>query len=163
MQIVLKNKDTLIFEEFEFKCSIGKKGITSKKKEGDLKTPKGLFSLGPIYFRKDRIFNLKTKLKKIPIKKNMIWCDDSSSIFYNKLTKKNNNFSHEKMFRKDNLYDLVVVINYNTKKIIKNKGSAIFLHLTNNFKKTRGCIALKKNDLLILLRLINKKTKIKIL
>ena len=93
MQIVLKNKDTLIFEEFEFKCSIGKKGITSKKKEGDLKTPKGLFSLGPIYFRKDRIFNLKTKLKKIPIKKNMIWCDDSSSIFYNKLIKKNNNFS----------------------------------------------------------------------
>ena len=66
------------------------------------------------------------------------------------------------MFRKDNLYDLVVVINYNTKKVIKNKGSAIFLHLTNNFNKTRGCIALKKNDLLILLKLINKKTKIKI-
>ena len=162
MQIVLTNKNTLIFDEFKFKCVIGKRGITSKKKEGDLKTPKGLFSLGPLYFRKDRINNLETNLKKIPIKKNMVWCDDSSSNFYNKLTKKNKKFSYEKMFRKDNLYDLVVVINYNTKKVIKNKGSAIFLHLTNNFNKTRGCIALKKNDLLILLKLINKKTKIKI-
>ena len=115
MQIVLTNKNTLIFDEFKFKCVIGKKGITSKKKEGDLKTPKGLFSLGPLYFRKDRINNLETNLKKIPIKKNMVWCDDSNSNFYNKLTKKNKKFSYEKMFRKDNLYDLVVVINYNTK------------------------------------------------
>jgi L,D-peptidoglycan transpeptidase YkuD (ErfK/YbiS/YcfS/YnhG family) len=66
------------------------------------------------------------------------------------------------MFRQDNKYDLVIVINYNTKKIIKNKGSAIFLHLTKNYKKTEGCVAIKKNDMMVLLKLINKKTKIKI-
>ena len=66
------------------------------------------------------------------------------------------------MFRNDRKYDLVVVINYNTKKIIKKKGSAIFLHLTSNYKKTEGCVAIKKIDMLILLKIINKKTKIKI-
>jgi len=136
MQIVLTNKNTLIFDEFKFKCVIGKKGITSKKKEGDLKTPKGLFSLGPLYFRKDRINNLETNLKKIPIKKNMVWCDDSSSNFYNKLTKKNKKFSYEKMFRKDNLYDLVVVINYNTKKVIKNKGNNFLENLNMRIKNS---------------------------
>ena len=88
MQIVLTNKNTLIFDEFKFKCCIGKNGTTKKKLEGDKKTPIGKFSLGPLYFRKDRINNLETNLKKIPIKKNMVWCDDSSSNFYNKLTKK---------------------------------------------------------------------------
>jgi len=66
------------------------------------------------------------------------------------------------MFRKDDKYNLVIVINYNTKKIIKKKGSAIFLHLTKNYKKTEGCVAIRKNDMLVLLKIINKKTKIKI-
>ena len=66
------------------------------------------------------------------------------------------------MFRNDRKYDLVIVINYNTKKIIKKKGSAIFLHLTNNYKKTQGCVAIKKVDMLIILKIINRKTKIKI-
>ena len=162
MQIILKNKDTLLFDEFEFKCVIGKKGLTKKKKEGDMKTPKGIYSLGNLYFRKDKIPNPETKLKKFPINKNMCWCDDPQSKYYNKLINIKEKVRHEKMFRRDNIYDLLIVINYNTKKIIKNKGSAIFLHLTNNYKKTQGCIALKKKDFLILLKLINKKTKIKI-
>ena len=66
------------------------------------------------------------------------------------------------MYRNDDIYNLVIVINYNTKNIIKNKGSAIFIHLTSNYKKTRGCIALKENDMLVLLKMINKNTKIKI-
>ena len=66
------------------------------------------------------------------------------------------------MFRKDKTYDLVIPIKYNFKNPIKNRGSAIFLHLTKNYKKTVGCVALKKKDLLILLKLINKNTKIKI-
>jgi L,D-peptidoglycan transpeptidase YkuD (ErfK/YbiS/YcfS/YnhG family) len=70
--------------------------------------------------------------------------------------------TYEKMFRNDDKYDLVIVINYNTKKIIKNKGSAIFLHLTHDYKKTEGCIAIKRNDMMVLLKLVNEKTKIKI-
>ena len=163
MDIIISNQNTLLYDEFKFKCSVGKKGISTYKKEGDLRTPKGTFSLGSLFYRKDKCPEINTKLKKIPIKKNMGWCNDVSSKLYNKLIKTNIKFKHEKMFRRDGKYDLVILINYNTKNIIQNKGSAIFIHLTKNYKKTEGCIVLKKKDLLILLKLINKKTKIKIL
>ena len=162
MRIILKNKETLLCDDFVFKCAIGKKGITSKKFEGDKKTPRGIFSLGPLFFRKDRIEDPITKLKKIEIRKNMGWCDDIKSKKYNKLIKINNNIKHEKLFRKRNIYDLLIPIKYNTSNPKRNKGSAIFLHVTNNYKKTMGCIALKKRDMLILIKLINKNTKIKI-
>ena len=163
MHIIIKNKDTLLYDEFKFKCSLGKKGITSKKIEGDKKTPKGIYALGPLYYRKDRVSEPLTKLKKIKIKKSLGWCDDINSKFYNKLIKTNKKNRHEKLFRKNNNYDLLIPIEYNTKKPIKKKGSAIFLHLTKNYKKTIGCVALRKKDMLILLKLINKKTKIKII
>tara|TARA_E500000178_G_C16652693_1_gene587103 strand:- start:93 stop:584 length:492 start_codon:yes stop_codon:yes gene_type:complete len=162
MQIILKNKDTLLLDEFKFKCSSGKNGITSNKIEGDLKTPKGSYSIGALFYRKDKIITVDTKLKKVPIKKNMYWCNDINSKHYNKLINSSKHGTYEKMFRDDDKYDLVIVINYNTKRIIKNKGSAIFLHLTNNYQKTEGCIALKKRDMLILLKLVDKQTKIKI-
>ena len=162
MQIIVKNNDTLIFDEFKFKCSVGKNGVTSKKKEGDKKSPKGTFSLGFLFFRKDRISKPNTKLKKIKLNANMGWCNDSKSKFYNKLIKKNRKLKHEKLFRKDNKYVLLIPINYNSFRPKKDKGSAIFLHLTNDYKGTLGCIALKKKDMLILLKLINRKTKIKI-
>ena len=163
MQIIVKNKNTLLYDEFKFKCSVGKNGITSNKIEGDKKTPKGIFSLGPLYFRKDKFPKPFAKINKIQIKKNFGWCDDIKSEKYNKLVKINKKVKYEKLFRKDNIYDLLIPINYNTSKPIKNKGSAIFLHLTRNYKKTQGCVAIKKKDMLILLKLIDKKTKIKIL
>ena len=162
MQIIIRNKDTLLYDEFKFKCSIGINGLTSKKIEGDKKTPKGIFGLGPIYYRKDRLTKPQSKLKKIPIKKKLGWCDDIKSKLYNKPIKINKNIKHEKLFRKDRSYDLLIPILYNTAKPIKNKGSAIFLHITKNYKKTLGCLSIKKNDMLILLKLINKKTKINI-
>ena len=163
MQIIIIEKDTLLYDEFKFKCSIGKNGKTSKKIEGDNKTPKGLYALGPLYYRKDRHPKLSTKLKKIEIMKNFGWCDDVKSKFYNKPIKTNINVRHEKLYRNDKKYDLLIPIEYNSKKPKKNKGSAIFLHLTSNYKKTQGCVAIKEKDMLILLNLINKKTKIKII
>ena len=162
MQIVVKNKDTLLLDEFKFKCSLGKKGTTFNKIEGDLKTPKGTYSIGSLFYRKDKVVRLSTKLKKIPIKKNMYWCNDINSKYYNKLITSPKKGKHEKMFRDDGKYDLIIIINYNTKKIIKKKGSAIFLHLTSDYKKTEGCVAIKKTDMLVLLKLINNKTKINI-
>ena len=162
MIIKLKNKETLEIDLFKFKCSIGKNGFTKKKIEGDKKTPKGIFSIGNLYYRKDRISKFETKLKTIQIKKKMGWCDDINSKFYNKPINIMKNIKHEKLYRKDYKYDFLIPINYNTKPIIKNKGSAIFIHLTKNYKKTTGCIALSKKDFLILLKLINSKTKIKI-
>ena len=163
MIILLKNKHTLKIGEFDFRCCVGKKGLTRKKTEGDKKTPSGTFSLGHLYCRKDRIDTLDTKLKSIKIKKNMGWCDDvRSPEYYNKLMKVNNNIKHEKLFRKDNKYDLLIPIKYNYKKKIIGKGSCIFIHLTKNYKPTAGCIALKKKDFLVMLKIINEKTKIKI-
>ena len=162
MQIIITNKDTLLYDEFKFKCSTGKNGKTAKKIEGDNKTPKGSYALGPLYYRKDRLTKPLTKLEVIEIKKNFGWCDDIKSKFYNKPIKINNKVSHEKLYRKDKKYDLLIPIKYNSTKPKKNKGSAIFLHLTNNYKKTQGCIAITKKDMLILLKLITKQTKIKI-
>ena len=163
MTIILKDKATLIFDDFIFRCAIGVKGITKKKVEGDKKTPIGTFSLGNLYYRKDRNIKPLTKLKCIPIKNNMGWCDDvNSKKYYNKLIKINKKIRYEKLFRKDNKYDFIIPINYNSKKPKIAKGSAIFIHLTKNFRPTSGCVALQKKDFLILAKLINKKTKIKI-
>ena len=163
MTIIIKNKERLIYGDFLFKCCVGKKGLTNKKKEGDKKSPKGIFNIEDLYYRKDKVNKPNTSLKCIPIKKNMGWCDDiNNKKYYNKLIKIKKNIRHEKLFRKDNKYDLLVPISYNRKKRVIGKGSAIFLHLTNNYNKTDGCIALKKNDFLILIKLIKKKTKIKI-
>ena len=163
MLITLKNKDTLICDDFKFKCCVGKKGLTSQKREGDKKTPKGTYSIGPLYFRKDRNRHPSTKLKVLKIKKSMGWCDDGNHKNYNQLININKVNKCEKLYRKDYKYDFLIPINYNTSKIKKNKGSAIFIHLTKDYQKTLGCVALKKKDFLILLRLINKKTKIKII
>ena len=161
MKIIVKN-NTLSYDDFIFKCSIGKNGVSTKKVEGDKKSPKGLYSLGPLYFRKDRVSKPITLLKSIPIKKNMGWCDDVKSKFYNKIIDTKKKLRHEKLFINKNDYDLLIPISYNTTKIKKGKGSAIFLHLTKNFKKTLGCIAIKKKDMIILLKIITKQTKIEI-
>mgnify|MGYP006115173009 CR=1 FL=1 len=162
MLINLKNKDTLIIDDFKLKCCIGKKGLKKHKIEGDKSTPKGIFTISTIYYRKDKVDKPLTNLKTKIIKRNMGWCNDPNSKFYNKEIKIDKSISSEKLYRKDYKYDYLIVINYNTKKIIPYKGSAIFIHLTNNYNPTAGCIALKKKNLLILLKLINKKTKIKI-
>ena len=164
MIIIIKNKDTLLIDDFKFRCSVGKKGFSKKKLEGDLTTPKGKFDLGNVYYRADRVQKPFSKIKSIPIKKNMGWCDDSNSKFYNKQIKikKNLKISYEKLYREDHKYDFLMIIKYNYKNAVKFKGSAIFLHLTKNYSPTKGCVALCKKDFLILIKLIDKKTKIKI-
>ncbi|RZO49964.1 MAG: transpeptidase [Candidatus Pelagibacterales bacterium] len=162
MNIIVK-KRFLEYKGHKFKCSIGKSGYSSSKKEGDLTTPRGIFKLGAIYFRKDRIKSIKTKIKKKIIKKNMGWCDDSLSKEYNQEIKFPYKYSAEKLFRKDKFYDIFINVKYNQNPAKKNRGSAIFLHLTNEkYKPTKGCIAILKKNFLKILPLIDKKTKISI-
>ena len=161
--IIVKKTGYLQYKNLKFRCAVGKAGIKKKEKEGDNITPKGIFKITNIYYRFDKIKNITTLIRKIKIKKNMGWCDDPNSIRSNKQIKLPSKFSHEKLYRKDNLYDLFLVLNYNTNPVIKNKGSAIFLHITkNSYKKTKGCIALKKKHLIELVSKIKKNTKIKI-
>ena len=163
MTIFVKNKHTLQIDDFKFKCCIGKNGLTNNKKEGDKKTPKGIFEIGKLYFRRDRIKKPLTLLKCIEIKNSMGWCNDIRfPKKYNKLFKIEKKIKHEKLKRKDFKYNLLVPIKYNFKKPIAGLGSCIFIHLTKNYKPTAGCIALKEKDLLIMLKLLKKKSKIKI-
>ena len=162
MNIIIKNH-FLLYKGYKLKCSIGKSGITHSKKEGDLTTPKGLFGLGLLYYRKDKIKLLKCKIKKRAIKKGMGWCNDSKSKKYNQEISFPFKYGAEKLYRKDKIYDIFINIKYNQFQIVKGKGSAIFLHLSNKkFKPTSGCVAVQKKDLLKILPLINNKTKISI-
>ncbi len=163
MTIKIKNKYTLLFDEFEFKCCIGAYGFTSDKYEGDKKTPTGLFSLGDLYYRSDKVQKPKTNLRCIKIQKNMGWCNDINSKFYNKEIKIKKKVRCEKLFRNDYKYDYLIPIKYNWLNPKKNKGSAIFIHLTKNYNPTVGCIALSLKDFLILVKLIKKNTKIRII
>mgnify|MGYP001385765296 FL=1 len=160
MLIKLKNEDTLIVNEFKLKCCVGKKGISKNKIEGDFQTPSGKFGLGNLYWRSDRVKKPETKLICKTIKKNMGWCNDSNSTYYNKEIKTNKNVRHEKLYRQDHKYDLFILIKYNYYKTKKNKGSAIFIHLTKNYKATAGCIAVSKKDFLILSRILKKNSQI---
>ena len=161
--IIIKKSGYLEYKNLKFRCALGKAGIKKKKEEGDNITPVGTFKIIRVYYRRDKIKNIVTSIKKKEIKKNIGWCDDAASNSYNKEIKLPNKFGHERLYRKDNLYDLILVLNYNLNPIIKNKGSAIFIHIAKKkYEPTAGCIALKKKDLIELLKNIKKNTKIKI-
>ena len=161
--IIVKKSGYLKYKNLKFRCALGKAGIKKKEKEGDNITPRGIFEITKIFYRPDKIKKIKAFIRPIKIKKNMGWCDDSKSDYYNQQIKLPNKFGHEKLYRNDNLYDIILVLNYNTNPIIKKKGSAIFIHVSkNSYKKTKGCIALKKKHLLKLIPLIRKNIKIKI-
>jgi L,D-peptidoglycan transpeptidase YkuD (ErfK/YbiS/YcfS/YnhG family) len=164
MTIFIKNKDTLQIDKFKFRCCIGKKGSTKNKIEGDNKTPKGVFEIENLYFRKDRKDKPSTLLKCVEIKKNMGWCNDINfPKKYNKLIKTEKKIKHEKLRRKDCKYDFIIPIKYNFKKPVPGLGSCIFIHITKDYNPTEGCIALKEKDFLIMLKLIKKNSMIKII
>ncbi len=156
-----------------FECQIGKGGLknAAKKEEGDNTTPIGKWYIESLYYRADRILIPKVKkrnvLKTNRITKQCAWCDDIKSMYYNKHINLNNfsslNINYEKLWREDNVYDLVIVTSHNVKPTIKNKGSAIFIHCSfYDYRNTAGCIALKKKDLVFLLKNLKDKTFIKI-
>jgi L,D-peptidoglycan transpeptidase YkuD (ErfK/YbiS/YcfS/YnhG family) len=161
MIIHVPNKNTLIIDDFKLRCCVGKKGLNSNKKEGDYSTPRGLFNLRKLYFRKDRVGNPKCKINKKAIKKNMAWCDNPYHKKYNEEIKTHNKSLRENLYKEDHKYDFIISISHNERKI-PGKGSAVFIHLTDDYKPTEGCVALKKKDFEILLKLIDKKTKIRI-
>tara|TARA_B100001093_G_scaffold5843_1_gene5887 strand:- start:677 stop:1219 length:543 start_codon:yes stop_codon:yes gene_type:complete len=155
-----------------FRCQIGATGFknATKKVEGDKSTPIGKWYIHSLYYRVDRVlipkFKKKDVLKINQITKHCAWCDDRSSLYYNKYININNfsslNISYEMLWREDNVYDIVIITSYNTKPTIKNKGSAIFIHCSfSDERSTAGCIALKKKDLVFLLKNLRGKTFIK--
>jgi L,D-peptidoglycan transpeptidase YkuD (ErfK/YbiS/YcfS/YnhG family) len=135
--IVVKKNSYLKYKNLKFRCALGKAGIQKKIKEGDNITPKGTFKILRIYYRQDRIKKIKCPIKQIKITKQIGLCDDSKSKYYNKQIKLPSKLSHEILYRKDNIYDIICVLNYNISPTLKGKGSAIFLHVAKkkNIKK----------------------------
>ena len=161
MITIYKNGE-LHFNNKIYKCAIGKNGIKRKKQEGDGCTPEGTYSLGPLYYRSDRIKKLKTYFNAIPIDKDMFWSDDPKSKHYNKLIRFKDS-SYENLYKVNHTYDIILVINYNIYPIIKGKGSAIFLHLAKkDFSPTSGCIALKKKCFFEILEKLDINNRIRI-
>jgi len=161
MKIFVKKTGMIKFSKYRFKCFLGKNGVTYNKKEGDFKTPEGTFSLRYVMYRSDRIKKPKTRLPIYIIKKNHVCCDDPKNHNYNKIFETKNLDLGEKLWRKDILYNILIVIGYNDNPIIKDKGSAIFLHLSKkNITSTKGCIALEKKNMINLLKHYPKKIKI---
>ena len=127
MIIHVKNKNSLIIDDFRLKCCVGKNGLNSNKKEGDYSTPKGIFSLKKLYFRKDRVDILNYKIKKKIIRKDMAWCDDPNHKKYNEEIKIYNKNHKESLHRVDHKYNYIITISHNEQKI-PNKGIGITIN-----------------------------------
>ncbi len=154
-------KRLIFFQDYKVKCAIGKRGIKKKRREGDLITPKGTFKIKKIFYRPDRVKNLKSKIRKEAINRKMGWCDDPKSKKYNMLIKYPFNYNSEKFYRSDNIYDIVLVLNFNMNPIKKNFGSAIFIHVAKKkYSPTRGCIAIKKVHLKKIIKKLTNSSKV---
>ena len=150
--------------EKRWRCAVGAGGVREDKVEGDAATPVGEFPLRHIYYRNDRLVLPKVQLPARPITKHDGWCDDPRSPAYNRLVRIPNEWSHEKMWREDGLYDVVVVVGYNDDPPEGEWGSAIFLHIArDDMSPTQGCVAFARADLLKLLPLIGPQTRLRVL
>ncbi len=142
-------------------CVIGRNGQTILKKEGDEKTPIGIYHPQMVYYRQDRTKRPQTALPVKAIKPSDGWCDEQTDRNYNRPVTLPYKASAENLWREDALYDLIIVTDHNQCPRIKGRGSAIFIHVAKQKDKpTQGCIALEKKNLYFLLRLLDQQTKI---
>ncbi len=157
--IIVKSSGKLYWQEREFRCAIGRSGISVNKKEGDGVTPAGCFPVREIFYRADRILKPQSIFLTHELTINDGWCDNPKDSNYNKHVKLPYPASVENLWRDDNLYDVIVVLGYNDDPPVPEKGSAIFIHVVReNYSPTAGCITLNLNDLLKVLKTINKET-----
>lgn len=149
-----------------FSCTLGRGGVVraAEKKEGDGKTPLGIFPLRQLLYRADRVPRPETGLRAEVLTPDTGWCEDPAHPDYNKKIILPHPAVHDRMTREDHLYDYTVVIGYNDEPALAGKGSAIFMHLAHpGFAPTAGCVGLRAKDMLEVLRLCDVSTRITIL
>jgi L,D-peptidoglycan transpeptidase YkuD (ErfK/YbiS/YcfS/YnhG family) len=143
-----------------FRCALGKSGVTHSKKEGDGATPAGVFQLRRVWYRRDTVQRPRCGLPLKVIQKDHGWCDCPNHRRYNKLVKLPFKLSHERMWRQDDVYDVVLEIGWNDKPTIAGKGSAIFFHLARpGFTPTEGCVAVSYEAMRKILPRIGPRTR----
>ena len=146
-----------------WRCAIGRGGVRRDKREGDGATPAGAWQLRQVLYRPDRLSAPATELPVTPIEPNDGWCDDPSDPLYNRPVKLPFAASHERLWRDDEIYDVVVVLGHNDDPVQPGAGSAVFLHLARkDYAPTEGCVALARPDLLSYLRAAQPSSFLKI-
>lgn len=139
---------TLSMGTVSYTCRIGPAGITHSKSEGDGATPAGHWPMRYVMYRPDRVARPITGLPVERIHPDSGWCDDPASRDYNKPVQLPYAHSHEKLWRNDHVYDMIVVLGHNDNPAVPGKGSAVFMHLSQpDGSPTRGCIALRLSHL----------------
>ncbi|MBL4895092.1 MAG: L,D-transpeptidase family protein [Emcibacter sp.] len=158
-------RGTLTMGGKTFPCALGKNGITLSKTEGDLKTPKGDFPLRTVFYRYDKLSKpIYSQVPMMALLEEDGWCDDPTDRAYNQSVMLPYHASAERLWRDDDLYDVIVVLGQNDDPVEEGKGSAIFLHVASDrYKATEGCIALKKSDLLEILPILSPETTLKVM
>jgi len=163
MNIVVTSENKVLWQGKVYPCASGKGGFTTDKKEGDGATPVGCFPIRRVFYRPDRFRAVKTDLPVQVIHENDGWCDDPEDERYNRLIRLPASISHEKMWREDGLYDVVVEIGYNDDPPVKGRGSAIFMHVARpGYAPTEGCVAMTLKDLLEVIKTAKPETMIEI-
>ena len=154
----------MISGDKQYRCALGRTGVSLRKQEGDGATPSGTFPLLQVYYRKDRVAALETGLPISRLDANDGWCDDPDHGDYNSFVHLPHSGSCETLWRNDHLYDLVVIIGHNTRPAAPGLGSAIFIHVAGpDYPPTEGCVALALGDLEEILRGCSRQSVIRIL
>ncbi len=144
-------------------CALGKGGVSAAKREGDGATPRGVFRLRRVWIRRDRCGPAPLALPRRWTRPADGWCDDPRHRRYNRPVALPLTASHEKMWRDDHLYDMVIEIGWNDRPAVRGRGSAIFMHLARpGYAPTEGCVALARRDMLRLLPRLGPRTRIDI-
>ncbi len=161
MDILVSSSGYLTFGELRCVCALGRDGVGKKHAEGHGISPIGTYALGRVWWRADRLKRPETHLLTFEITENTGWCDDPDHEDYNRLIALPHPARHERLWREDNAYDVVVEVAYNADPIEPGKGSAIFIHVAQpGLTQTEGCIALDIQNLLDVLRGTDETTRL---
>jgi L,D-peptidoglycan transpeptidase YkuD (ErfK/YbiS/YcfS/YnhG family) len=151
----------LIAAGINIPVALGRGGIRTNKREGDGGTPRGIFHPRKLWWRADRHMRPRTFLTVRPIHHDDAWCEDPNHRHYNQPVRLARDTAGDRLKRKDHLYDFIVEIDHNTRPRMRNRGSAVFLHLAReHLAPTAGCVAMRKQAMLQLLQRLGPRTRI---
>jgi L,D-peptidoglycan transpeptidase YkuD (ErfK/YbiS/YcfS/YnhG family) len=144
-----------------FRCAVGRGGVSSAKREGDGATPIGTWPLRQVLYRPDRGMRPATALQTAPLKPVDGWCDAPADPNYNRMVRHPYPASAEHLWRRDSIYNLIVVVGYNDAPVVPGKGSAIFLHIARpDYSPTAGCVAFSRRDLVTILGMLSPASRL---
>jgi len=160
MDIRVAGDGSLHWRGRRYRCLLGRAGISADKREGDGTTPAGRFALRQVFHRRDRVAAPRTALPVTALTPLDGWCDDPEHPDYNRRIRLPHPARHERLWRQDGRYDVLVVLGHNDDPPVPGLGSAIFLHVAAERGPTEGCIALAMPDLLEIVRGCDATTRI---